>query len=292
MSDQLYQKPTHFLLELIQNADDNDYRAVGPMVTFTYHESKLRVDCNETGFSRANVEAICQIGQSTKAGKTETIRYIGEKGIGFKSVFKVADKVWISSNGYTFKFDKSQPLGMIAPIWEAFPQSTSPDVTSMLLEFSPSYDHSKLITELKGLDTRMLIFLQKLREVNVQIDMPGRPPWRTSLKKSEKVIEGNSVVTLIQDTEAFAYTISKHTAENMPSDPRRQGQKRSEILLAFPTTNTQTKTLEPQQVYAFLPIRDYGFKVNDDRPHISAELTLCSSCSREIFYSQPVEKTS
>ena len=30
VSEQLYQKSTHFLLKLIQNADDNAYKALGP----------------------------------------------------------------------------------------------------------------------------------------------------------------------------------------------------------------------------------------------------------------------
>ncbi|KAM5385312.1 hypothetical protein ACJZ2D_000953 [Fusarium nematophilum] len=90
------------LLELIQNAEDNTYDCATPSLSFTYKRGSLRVDCNEIGFSDSNVRAICKIGESTKAGLGRSARYIGEKGIGFKSVFKVAsvdEKTLLVSRG-------------------------------------------------------------------------------------------------------------------------------------------------------------------------------------------------
>ena len=44
--------------------------------------------------------------------------YIGQKGIGFKSVFKVSDQPEIRSAGFSFKFDAKQgPVGYILPQW-------------------------------------------------------------------------------------------------------------------------------------------------------------------------------
>jgi HSP90 family molecular chaperone len=129
IAEQLYRKSTHFLLELIQNADDNSYeRDTLPQLNITYRNKCLQVDCNETGFSERNVEAICRVGYSTKAGADHATRYVGEKGIGFKSVFKVADVVWILSRGYSFKFDKNARLGMIAPVGQTFPDKLSLDI--------------------------------------------------------------------------------------------------------------------------------------------------------------------
>jgi hypothetical protein len=39
----------------------------------------------QVGFSEANLRALCDVGNSTKAATTG---YIGQKGIGFKSVFR------------------------------------------------------------------------------------------------------------------------------------------------------------------------------------------------------------
>lgn len=72
LSEELYTKITHFILELIQNADDNTY-ADGSIPTLAI---RLDTDCmdiqsNEMGFSEANIRAICKIGGSTKTDKTQ-----------------------------------------------------------------------------------------------------------------------------------------------------------------------------------------------------------------------------
>ena len=42
----------------------------------------------------------------------------GQKGIGFKSVFRVSDCPEVHSNGYHIRFDaKSGPIGYILPEW-------------------------------------------------------------------------------------------------------------------------------------------------------------------------------
>ena len=67
LSDELYSKSTHFLLEFVQNADDNNYaEGVTPMLRLTLDNRRIRIECNEIGFTEANVRAICKIGISTK----------------------------------------------------------------------------------------------------------------------------------------------------------------------------------------------------------------------------------
>lgn len=65
----------------------------------------FRSDCNEIGFSFRQLDALTRIGKSTKKAAGGRKGYIGEKGIGFKSVFKVADVVRVASGCYEFKFN-------------------------------------------------------------------------------------------------------------------------------------------------------------------------------------------
>lgn len=58
-----------------------------PTLTFILQESGIIVLNNEQGFSVENIRALCDVGNSTKKGSTAG--YIGQKGIGFKSVFRV-----------------------------------------------------------------------------------------------------------------------------------------------------------------------------------------------------------
>ena len=76
MSRDLYTKWTHFILELVQNADDNDYSSdVDPQLIIEMRANTLSVRCNEVGFSEENVRAICKVGSSTKQ---DSSRYIGK----------------------------------------------------------------------------------------------------------------------------------------------------------------------------------------------------------------------
>jgi hypothetical protein len=187
LSSQLYAKSTHFLLELVQNADDNTYECQRPTLSFSYKPGSLRIDCNEVGFQAANVEALCAINRSTKSGKTSHGEQIGEKGIGFKSVFKAADVVWISSREYTFKFDKSKsPLGMVTPIWSSFPEPTLPGCTSTYLQLSESYDEETVVNELLTFDINLLIFLRRIDEINLRVVREGQQVWERRIWKTKE----------------------------------------------------------------------------------------------------------
>ena len=126
LSQELYSKDTHFVLELIQNADDNDYPphlSVGtssaeavPTLKFILTPECVVVLNNEAGFTEKNIRAICDVGKSTK--DPHRSGYIGQKGIGFKSVFRITDVPEIHSNNFHVKFDtKSGPIGYVLPHW-------------------------------------------------------------------------------------------------------------------------------------------------------------------------------
>ena len=105
-----------------------------PLLRICARSDRIQLDCNETGFTPADIEAICRVGGSNKTAKEG---FIGAKGIGFKSVFKIAQEAHIHSPPYSFKFDKGRELGMIIPIWvpeeEIFVDSTKDCQTSILL---------------------------------------------------------------------------------------------------------------------------------------------------------------
>lgn len=100
-----------FLSELLQNADDCEYaNGAEPEFILKLTENGLDISYNEIGFTKANVRALTAIGESTKklilSGND---RSIGEKGVGFKSIFGVAEQVEIHSNGFDFKLTDKQP---------------------------------------------------------------------------------------------------------------------------------------------------------------------------------------
>src|ERR1700722_12430467 len=91
----IFEHAHHYIFELTQNADDNRYpESADRFLKFVLLENDptntpgsrgcLCVLNDETGFEKKDVESLCDIGNSTKQGNREG--YIGEKGIGFKSV--------------------------------------------------------------------------------------------------------------------------------------------------------------------------------------------------------------
>ncbi|KAJ3554670.1 hypothetical protein NM688_g2983 [Phlebia brevispora] len=254
LSEDLYSKDTHFVLEFIQNADDNSYAAdVKPYVVFYLdtQEGMLDIFCNEEGFSAANVRAICSVGKSTKKNQAG---YIGEKGIGFKSVFKVADVVHISSKEYTFKFDKSQDLGMILPIWtEDYP--TQEGWTRFHLALSEDISLAALAERLREIEPSLLLFLRKLRRIKISVDGDMRSFSSSPTQEEENITrltrkEGKS----LQDQD---YVIVKKKTKTYTEELKREGIKDSEIVLAFPVSEKRDPVIADQPVHAFLPIRIY-----------------------------------
>lgn len=267
IAEKLYQKSTHFVLELIQNADDNNFKTALPTLAFKYKDRFLQIDCNETGFTAENVSAICSAGDSSKVGKAQAGRYIGQKGIGFKSVFKAADLVWISSGAYSFKFDKNQPLGIITPVWDRFPGEPPifnhvggrpPSCTSFYLQLAKEYNEQELIKDLSSIDSRLLIFLRKLKRIDLKVVLKDGTTLDKKLEKLDNSAGVNEVCVLKENGQSIKYTVLKHVI----TQPKTVGHPLSEIVIAFPDSPDQTDTgMVPQQVYAFLPIQSYNFTV-------------------------------
>ena len=104
--DEQYADPRHFLLELLQNAEDAlARRATKPHVTergvsFDLTADALHVSHCGDPFNPADVKSICGIGKSTKS-----LENIGRFGLGFKSVYAFTDRPEIHSGPEDFAIE-------------------------------------------------------------------------------------------------------------------------------------------------------------------------------------------
>ena len=263
LSHDLYSKKSHFVLELVQNADDNHYASgITPHLTFQVTPNRLVVVNNEEGFSEANIKAICSVGASSKSkGKSG---YIGEKGIGFKSVFTVSDAPEIHSNGFHFKFDRTVAgnlLGYVVPHWCEPTEDAPPACTTIILPAAKTYEFGA--ETLVDLDARLLLFLNKLRQLT--LDHDGR---RVTYRREDK----GEVSSLTAERESgegeliaeeLRYVRSSLTLsmKDQFADEKRPDIERSTVVLAFPVDESGAAKPDPaSHVFAFLPIRQMGFK--------------------------------
>ncbi|KAG6505449.1 hypothetical protein ZIOFF_037805 [Zingiber officinale] len=193
LSEELYSKDVHFLMELVQNAEDNKYaEGVTPSLEFlitskditaTGAKTTLLLFNNEIGFSPSNIDSICRIGKSTKKRKRH-LGYIGEKGIGFKSVFLISSKPYIFSNGYQICFDEEPSpdcnLGYIVPEWvdenpslseiqNLYGSTKSLPKTIIILPLKMEKE-SVVKEQLSNLQPEVLLFLSKIRQLSVRGD--------------------------------------------------------------------------------------------------------------------------
>jgi len=278
VAEDLNSKDTHFLLELIQNADDNSYKkGVIPSLSLEMNDEYLTVKNNEIGFQEKNIRALCSAGESSK--KEEKFKgYIGEKGIGFKSIFKVTNEPEIYSNGYQFKFDRSKAddlLDYVVPHWIEEPKVKIDDYTTLLIPAKPQKKFDN--TYLKDISNTLLLFLQKLRIIEVH----------TNEKHIKYIREDNgSIITLTtmeNDIQVAQQRLIKTVLSVDMSDlneQKRQGVLATDIVLVFPIDDqNNAQPIENCETFAFLPIRSFGFNF-----YIQADFILASS--REAIHEE------
>ncbi|XP_034415421.1 protein NO VEIN isoform X2 [Cyclopterus lumpus] len=265
LSTELYSKDTHFVLELIQNADDNSYPSevgVVPALAFVVERDSITVLNNETGFQEKNIRAICDVGRSTK-GKHK-YGYIGQKGIGFKSVFKVTDCPEIHSNGFHLRFDKTcGPMGYILPHWNE-------EERPLDMHLKDLHQHSwttKICLPLRSeshqtrnlfhdLHPSLLLFLHRLRAISIYNQSEKRLVTMTRKDLSHNVLE-------VEHTEGIErWLVVKATVQ--PKTIKKDVEA-TELALAFQLDSSITESdivCQPQKqpVFAYLPLRSFGFR--------------------------------
>lgn len=104
-TEEMYKDSLHFFLELIQNADDASIGGNEHNLKITLDkESNIIFEYDERGFNFSDLFAITSVGNSSKKAKIEDgDASIGEKGIGFKSIFAIAKEIKIISKYFSFE---------------------------------------------------------------------------------------------------------------------------------------------------------------------------------------------
>jgi hypothetical protein len=109
----LYSDRTHFIYELIQNAED----ATATELRFELFDDRLEVWHDGRPFTEADVRAICGVARSDKA---DDLTKIGKFGIGFKSVYAYTRNPHIYSGDEAFRIESYvRPVAVDPAPWPA-----------------------------------------------------------------------------------------------------------------------------------------------------------------------------
>jgi hypothetical protein len=94
----LYTDRTHFIFELLQNAED----AGATKILFELFDDRLEVTHDGRLFDELDVKGVCGVAEGTKA---EDLTRIGKFGIGFKSVYAYTSTPEIHSGDESFRIE-------------------------------------------------------------------------------------------------------------------------------------------------------------------------------------------
>ncbi|XP_022793492.1 uncharacterized protein LOC111332406 isoform X4 [Stylophora pistillata] len=266
LSSELYARDTHFVLELVQNADDNSYPEVCcgpgfPSIVFVLERDKIVVLNNEVGFIEKNIRALCDVGRSTKGA--HRYGYIGKKGIGFKSVFRVSDSPEIHSNGYHIRFDaKSGPTGYIVPEWIGDSCSEEPNDVhvkegmKVMEKMGKDGEESNIGGNMNSWPTCIVLPLKDEHKGNEKSSLTaGLHDVHPSLLLFLHRLKGIFIYDEVN--KSLLKMIRRDLGDNVMEVLHNKGTER---WLVVKKQLEATKALPPQNVFAYLPLRNYGFR--------------------------------
>jgi hypothetical protein len=244
------------------------------------------MECNEDGFTLENLTAICNVGKSSKTGAQG---YIGEKGIGFKSVFMAAYKAHIQSGDFSFFFQHrngDSGMGMITPVWQDHEDELRDYLTRITLLLHDDGDpdvvkkqRQAIRQQFQEIHGTILLFMKNTEKIDVVFYNDDEQEESTITYSIERQTDPRVVVKKStrkdgKDQEVVRhYHTTKHIATDLAenenreySDLERQSKaySRGEVVLAFPLDKNlvpEPEKLENQWIFAFLPVRQMGFKV-------------------------------
>jgi hypothetical protein len=274
----LYANKTHFLYELIQNA--NDVHASS--LVLTLRQSDLLIQNNGRLFNEKDVRSICSIGRSTK-----DLTQAGTFGIGFKAVYAYTDAPEIYSGGERFRIRNfvipeaiEQPLPNIVSL-------TRRGETVVRLPFAGRVartDIDHLGKELRALHSWTLLFLRNLKSIKWIDENSGEEgEYRRHSKQHESITDASIVSlsvtagkeevsaeqflifskevtppqTVIQELLRQSEVDEDENEENEAEEERERIHRSSEesqrIEIAFRLKNGQISSLHHCVLFSYLP---------------------------------------
>ena len=229
----LYSDRTHFIFELIQNAEDAAQRdsRIGEKgkkyyVKFSLYGNRLEIVNNGIPFNINDVKGISRVVGGTKE---EDLMQIGKFGIGFKSVYAYTNSPEVHSGEWHFKI-----LNYVHP----YPvELRSVSNTLFVLPFNkqsvPKETAAREISEaLNNLQLRTLLFLRNIYEIGYVNKINNTT---TRYIKNSKVVDRNEELGV----ELLFVVLSKESSESHTRVEEYWYVLRKQITLKVPETEEQ-----------------------------------------------------
>jgi len=267
VSELVFTRSSHFVMEIIQNAEDAGMgQSKKGEMEIRLSKKGVIITHNARPFSKDDVNALCGL-RSTKKPQLGSIGYLG---IGFKSVFKITDSPHIFSGDFQFKFDKSAWPNPHEVPWQIIPIpidkppegiKIDPSMTTFYLPFRDEKAYEETKKELKNLGLHLYFFLKWLKKITI-VDEESN---ETTIL--ENLGEEDGIVTLSRNGVKERYLMVRRVCKVPPwvandeitKSAKRSNVKQREVTVAFRLDEKNNLVpLEAAEayggVYSFLPL--------------------------------------
>ena len=260
----IYNDPSHFIYEVLQNAED----AKATEISFTLFNDRLEIKHNGKNFDFNDVDGITGIGISTKK---EDINSIGKFGVGFKSVFAITQAPVIHSDHFHFEIKDFVIPSLI--------ENNGIKETLIVLPFNhPSRTQDEVFEivskKLESIGLKTLLFLKNVKEIKWQT--PNKSGYYYKESKDFQNIENVhkiSIISKIEKEENFeeflvikkpiiieSYNLNVEIAYRIGTDEAGkeiiEKERDSKLVVFFPTEKVTYLNFLIQAPYKTTPNRE------------------------------------
>jgi hypothetical protein len=256
----LYSERTHFIFELIQNAED----AGATEIAFELFADRLELRHDGRPFTEDDVRGVCGVGKSAKSGDRD-LTAIGKFGIGFKSVYAYTRTPRIHSASQQGGDEDFRIENYVRP----YPEEP---LTAAGTLFVFPFDHGEvpaavaageIAAALAAIQPRILLFLRsigRLRvagsviERSVQAGSGPLEPQRVTLSRNGRPAE--AWLTWQRRAEGLGRPAPPVEIAFRTQDGRLVPADRSPLIVFFPTEKETFLGFLVQGPYRTTPARD------------------------------------
>ena len=270
-----YADRTHFIFELLQNAEDAIRRrgegwGGDRTVSFLLSQDQLRVSHCGAPFNEDDVRGICGIGESTKS---DDYTSIGRFGIGFKSVYRFTSRPEVHSDDESFAIESFVWPESVPPIRRGEDETLfSIPIDSQ----NPIDDYDDIADGLAGLDVDSFLFLRHIDSLSWEVDGCDSGHYLRKVTEMDDLARQVNVIGQVTDLAGVLQEISEewwvfsreveHGGESAgqveiafridPATRRIQRIAESKLVVYFPTVKETHLGFLVQGPYRTTPNRD------------------------------------
>lgn len=259
----LYADPSHFIYELLQNAEDEGAKEI----RFELSEDKLDVYHDGKDFDLQDIDGVTGIGISKKK---EDLNLIGKFGVGFKSVFTVTETPYIFSGEYNIKIED-----FVVPS----ETNTTAQVKGTLIRLP--FDHKLRSKEeiftlvskkLEKIGLKTMLFLKNINEIKWQT-----PSSNGHYLKSDENVQGianTRKVTLVSSNATEEYLVIRKPIKTESKElwvevAYKLGKDQNGKEIIVPEHNSKLVVFFPTEKVTYLNFLIQGpFKTTPNRENI------------------------